>query len=570
MLLGSGGRPGPSAPGGVVIDDLARFAPARAVSREYRRGAWWWRENVAGARGGTLLVTGKWRDERPAPVHVEDDAAGAADNYVDNLVPAVTVAPGVRGWHRIYFGIYSRPRPPRTHIDLLPFRFGARLGGEPYPVYIQGSDEEPAGIQEVFWKAADLTGKSIELSQLKAEKQRPGLGIAAGIDYIRLEPLTASEGAAAARAARNPPPPAKRLFAMLDYVVEVQLMGTFETPEDIRAIVYRHKEGGFGRIYWRCYGSSLDNSQRVPEAAPRWTDADEAAYRARYRVGAGWLPYIEATKRFDPLAVAAEYGRRIGVEVHGWVRMTNHRERPPRSNFWHDHPEYRLVKKDGSRLERVLSFAHPEVRRYYLAIMKDIAGTGVGGILLDWLRHPPAVGYEPEVQESFRKRYGADMAALPESDPRIGAHHSEYVKLFLRDLRAALPGIEISARIRNMNEFGLDASAWVREGLVDTIVEGNWYTPNRPRDVEKGVLSVTGGTPVRAYVVAETSDWNTPVATRRWFSAEEILEHARVYRSKGIGRFGLYESTIFLWYPELRRAIWEADGIMAEPRKAAR
>ena len=350
-------------PGDVIIDDLARFAPGGAVTREYRRGAWWWRDSVEGARGGTLLVTGKWRDERPRPAHVEDDAPGAADNYVDNLVPPLTVAPGVRGWHRIYFGIYSRPRLPWTHIDLLSFRFGARLAGEPYPVFIQGSDDEPAGIQEVFWKAADLTGKSIELSQIKAEKQRPGLGLAAGIDYIRLEPMTSGEAAVAARAERNRPPADKRLFAMLDYVVEVQLMGTFETQDDIRAIVYRHKEAGFGRVYWRCYGSSLDNSQRLPEAAPRWTDADEAAYRARYQVGAGWMPYIEATRRFDPLRVAVEYGRELGVEIHGWVRMTNHRERPPRSNFWHDHPEYRLVMKDGSRLERVLASPIPRCAR---------------------------------------------------------------------------------------------------------------------------------------------------------------------------------------------------------------
>jgi hypothetical protein len=131
----------------LVIDDLASFAPASAVSRQYQRGTWWWCENVEGARGGTLLVTGKWRDDRPPPPleQVEADAPGAADNYVDNLVPPITVAPDVRGWHRIHFvGIYSRPRPSRTHIDLLPFRFGARLGGEPYPVFIQGSDDAPA------------------------------------------------------------------------------------------------------------------------------------------------------------------------------------------------------------------------------------------------------------------------------------------------------------------------------------------------------------------------------------------------------------------------------------------
>jgi hypothetical protein len=547
----------------VVIDELARFVPGGAVSRTYRSGAWWWREGVPGAHGGTLLVTGRWRDDRPPPAELEDDAPGKADNYVDNLVPPLQVRPGVRGWHRIVFGVYSRPRPPRTHVDLLPFRFSARLSDEPYPVYIQGRDDAPAGFQEVLWKTADLTGKSIELSQVKAERQRAGRGVAAGIDYIRLEPLTAAESAAAERAHRSPPPAARRLFAMMDYVVEAQLLGAAETADDIRGIVYRHKEGGFGRIYWRCYGSSLDNSRRLPDAAPRWTAADEAAYRARYGVSVGWLPYVEMPLKFDPLRVALEYGRSIGVEVHAWVRMTNHRERPPKSNFWYEHPEYQLVRRDGTRLARVLSFSHPAVRRYYVAMMKDIASTGVGGVLLDWLRHPPAVGYEDEVVSSFKERYGVDMKSLPESDPRIHEHHSGYILAFMRDLRKALPGLEISARIRNMNEFGLDAAAWVREGLVDTIVEGNWNSTNQPRDVERGVLAVTSGTSTKPYVIAETSDWGEPLPTRTWFSADDIVRYARIYRDKGIARFGLYESTIFLWYPHVRRAIWEAGSVMA-------
>jgi hypothetical protein len=353
------------------------------------------------------------------------------------------------------------------------------------------------------------------------------------------------------------------MFALMDYVVEVQLLGTFESADDIRAVVYRHKEGGFGRIYWRCYGSSSDNSPRFRDARPRWSDQDEAAYREKYRVPVGWMPYIRATERFDPLRVAHEYGRRIGVEVHAWVRMTNHRERPPKSNFWHEHPEYQLVQRDGTRLPRALSFAHPEVRRYYLELMKDIARTGVRGILLDWLRHPPAVGYEEEVQKSFKAAHGADMKSVPESDPRISAHHSRYILLFLRDLRRSVPGLELTARIRNMNEFGLDAAAWIREGLVDSIMEGNWYSGNEPRDVERGVLSITRGTGVKGYVIAESDDWLIPAETRPLLSAEQIVSYARGYRRTGIDRFGLYESTIFLWYPHVRRAIWEAGNIMA-------
>src|SRR5262245_12487104 len=80
----------------ILIDDLASFGPPSAVSKEYRPGAWWWREKVEGAREDSLLVTGSWREERPRPTNVEDDAPGAADNYVA-LVPNLKVNPQVRG-----------------------------------------------------------------------------------------------------------------------------------------------------------------------------------------------------------------------------------------------------------------------------------------------------------------------------------------------------------------------------------------------------------------------------------------------------------------------------------------
>ena len=81
----------------------------------------------------------------------------------------------------------------------------------------------------------------------------------------------------------------------------------------MKAIVYRHQQAGFGRIYWRCFGTHLDNSLAVPEAAPRWTADDEAKWCAAQDCKSGWLPYINMTKQFDPLKVASDYGREIGV-----------------------------------------------------------------------------------------------------------------------------------------------------------------------------------------------------------------------------------------------------------------
>jgi hypothetical protein len=46
-------------------------------------------------------------------------------------------------------------------------------------------------------------------------------------------------------------------------------------------------------------------------------------------------------------------------------------------------------------------------------------------------------------------------------------------------------------------------------------------------------------------------------------SAEAILALASAYSGLSVERFGLYESNVFTWYPELRRAIraagWDYD-----------
>ena len=46
-----------------------------------------------------------------------------------------------------------------------------------------------------------------------------------------------------------------------------------------------------------------------------------------------------------------------------------------------------------------------------------------------------------------------------------------------------------------------------------------------------------------------------------WLSPHAIKSLAKHYSGKGVDRFGIYESTIFTWYPDMRRAIraaaWE-------------
>jgi hypothetical protein len=401
-----------------------------------------------------------------------------------------------------------------------------------------------------------------------------GAGWMSGITHVRLVPMSDAEVAAAKREIELPPIE-RRLFAMLDTTDEIYWWGNAENEDDIRAVVYRHVQAGFGRIYWRSYGTCLDNSLSVPEAAPRWTAADEEAYCKRENIKAGWMRYIDLSRRFDPLEVAVKYGEEQGVEVHAMVRFTNY-NRAPYANFYHDHPEFRaqrlVTEKDPKtgqpvpvqpykRVEysRILSFAYPEVRTYYVKFFKQLASTGTKGIMIDLLRHPPIAGVEPIVTDAFGKKYGKPMEPLNlYRDPQVQEHLSEYFRQFLVEMRQAIGDeIEISVRCSGPDNYALRGKEWIEAGLIDTIVDGHWYSGNGPRPtIDQTVAAV--GTRGKALAAAEIGDVDP---ARNWqprmgsLSPESILALAQAYSGRGVARFGLYESTFHVWYPDARRAI---------------
>lgn len=544
-------------------------------------GKWWLKHDAQewGAPGGTILMAGQPSEEKLK--------TGFWDviplfRFVPYRVPELVIDPKVTGWHRLYVGLYcddiddwSRPMVE------------GKLSGEPYPEFLQLPHGTTARTAEVYWKAADLTGKKIHLAQPRAPMPHAGAGWMSGITHVRLVPMS-EQDVVAAKEEVELPPVERRLFAMLDTTDEIYWYGTAENEDDIRAVVYRHQQSGFGRIYWRCYGTYLDNSLSVPEAAPRWTVADETRYVEKEKCQVGWMPYIELSRRFDPLKVAIEYGRTIDCDVHAMVRFTNH-NRAPYANFWHDHREFyaQMLKthppdpKTGVRLpiepfervpyQRVLSFAYPEVRSYYVKFFQQIASTGAKGIMIDLLRHPPIAGFEPIVTEAFEKKYGKPMERLNiYKDPQVQEHLSEYLRLFLVELRQAIGNeVEISVRCSGPNNYALRGREWIEAGLINTIVDGHWYSGNGPRPTIDATVAAVGARG-KAQAAAEINDvdpQNNWQPRKGILSPDAIKALAAAYSGRGVDSFGLYESTAHTWYPDARRAI-RAAGWKYDPRKA--
>lgn len=567
-----------AAPVNGIVISAAELCPADDRANQPEKGKWWLNRDAQewGVAGGAVLMTGK-PNQTPVPQEkLREWQVLPASYYTPYRVPALEIDPKASGWHRIYVGLYHEPghedqkAARRTQARLL-----AKLTGEPYPEFLQAPESTGGKWAEVYWKAADLTGKKIVIEQPAAPMQHPEHGFIAGLSHIRLAPMDEA-AVQAARQELTLPPPAQRLFGMLDYTDEFFWWGRIDAEDDVRASVYRHQQAGFGRIYWRCWGSHLDNSLDVPEARARWSDADEARWRQAQNCQAGWMPYLLLPKKFDPLKVAVEYGKEIGVEVHAWVRFTN-LNRPPYCEFWHKNPQFRaqMLSKEkdpatGRRKRvpygRVLSLAYPEVRAFYVQFFEQLASTGTPGIMIDLLRHPPIAGYEPIVAEAFQEKYGIDMETLDVyHDPTVNEHLSQYLELFLRDLRERLgkrtgPKIEISVRSSGPEKYSLRGKDWIASGLINTIVDGNWYSGNGPRPTIDATVAAAG-TQGRAYAIAEPSDVDPKKGWQRrpgGLSSEAILALSKVYHEKGVHRFGVYESTEFTWYPDIRRTLRQA------------
>ncbi len=549
----------------LAAEDLA---PPAMRADQPAPGKWWLKKDAKkwDAPKGTILMTGEVTGTKGSGGEWQ---VTPADRFVPYRVPALVIDPKATGWYRIYVGLLHEPLDP--HARLL-----GRISDDPYPEYLQAPERTKGKIAETYWKPALLTGKKIHIEQPPAPMQHPGYGMLGGITHIRLVPM-ADEEVKAAKQEIELPPARQRLFGMLDYTDEVFWWGTAETPEDIKAIVYRHQQAGFGRIYWRAFGSTLDNTVALEEAAPRWSEADDKAWCARQKCKAGWLPYYDLTRKFDPLKVAVDYGKDNDCEVHGWVRFTNF-NRAPYANFWHDNKKFyaqmlavKTDPKTGKRetikpyvrnpYPRVLSLAYPEVRAFYVRFFKEIAKTGTRGIMIDLLRHPPIAGYEPIVSESFKKKYGMDMEERDVyHDPLVNEFISQYLRQFLVDLRKEIgKNIEISVRSSGPMKYALRGKEWIENGLIDTIVDGNWYSNRAPRPTIDATVRAVGSRG-KAQAIAETAD----VDPKGWgnrpgnLSADAILALSRYYSGKGVANFGIYESTIFTWYPDVRRAIRQA------------
>ena len=125
----------------------------------------------------------------------------------------------------------------------------------------------------------------------------------------------------------------------------------------------------------------------------------------------------------DPLRLVVEAGHQAGIEVFASFRTQSlsglaswwafGRCYNPR--FWWQNQDKRIRHKDFA-FDHRLSYAYPQVRRFFLEIFEEVLDYDVDGIHLDFCRGMPFIGYEEPVVDEFYAETGRDPFALPGSD----------------------------------------------------------------------------------------------------------------------------------------------------------
>ena len=395
-----------------IIADMSLCQPAERLTRTYEKDHWQLTE-----------------------YETEDGITGImVSANPDQKCGELTIPLDVEGPHKIYLGVhYTKPQPDgwsqygefmvKLDKDLGYSRVGPenmRKHASKIPSKMGIQNEIYRSLQEAYWKTEELTGQSLKLSQLPYPYNQPEHHPTANLSYIRLEALTEEEAEAWQKDLTDDS--TKNLGQIwCSAVLTGHTAGTYTyhpTDEqffknelqpllnsDFKLFLFDALRGSYS-----CYKSKIGY---VGNEADEWQDE--------------WL---------DPLEVFTRLCHENGLKIFASMRMIGPQHPMNRSpiahakHYW-QMPQFAKKDKEG-RPTTGLSIAYPEVRDYWLSLLRETLEYGVDGIQLHLNRSNPFVMYEEPVIEAFKERHGEDPRDLPESDPRYVQLQCDFTTQFVQ------------------------------------------------------------------------------------------------------------------------------------------
>ncbi|MCB1124325.1 MAG: hypothetical protein KJT03_22425, partial [Verrucomicrobiae bacterium] len=392
------------------------------------------------------------------------------------------------GYHKIYLGIcYTKPQPDgwssygEFAVKLDGDLGYSRVGPEnmrQHASHIQSKmgkqNEIYRSIQETYWKTADLSGKNLTLTQLWEPYNRPEHHPLANLSYVKLVPLTSNE------------------------ITKLEADRKKEAP------------GGLGQIF--CTGQLTGHTSGTYTYHPtdeQWFrnelepiinsdfklfifEALRGSY-ASYKTKIGYVGTeadVWQEEWLDPVEVFTRLCHENDLKMFVSMRMIGPQHpmnRAPIARAIHYEQMPQFAKRDKlGRPTTGLSLAYPEVRNYWLSLLRETLEYGIDGIQLHLNRSNPFVMYEKPLVQAFQEKHGEDPRALPESDPRYVQLQCDFTTQFVREVKSLVdekPERELAVtfygephkydRLRDNfhpTRYGCDIETWIQENLVDYLM----------------------------------------------------------------------------------------------------
>ena len=447
--------------GTIVRSDMSQCTPQNARSRKIEKDQWQLidYETKDGIKG--MMISAQ-----------PEDRCGE-----------LTLPLNAQGLHKIFLGVnYTRSKNfPHSNYGAVEVKLTGDAGFRrvAMELNIPKSDKEYyKTIHESFWKIADLTDKSLIIRQQqypynRFNRQEENIiqkdrGDISNISYVKMVPLSEEE---------------KRQWQQA------------QPREDTRKLMAFFCTGQFTGHIGGTYTFHPNSKEFIKDEFEAYANSDfkilsfEAlrGYCCVYNTKIGDMGTKDNRWQdnwVDPLAEFTKLAHENGMKIFAGLRFIGaqfpmNRQPIARATYYWKHQEWAKLNEEGVPISN-LSLAFPEVRNYWLSLLRETLDYGIDGINLYLHRSSPFVGYEEPVVSSFLKKYGEDPRKLSEKDPRWLTHTAEYITQFIREIRALVdekPGRELCVTVGFQNRsyasyltINCDVETWLREDLVNYVV----------------------------------------------------------------------------------------------------
>ncbi len=283
--------------------------------------------------------------------------------------------------------------------------------------------------------------------------------------------------------------------------------GHYRTVEDLRRQMLAYRDTQVAVLEWCVIAGSRSNypSQETELIGAGMTEfprrGDKLASETLQRL---------AGEGVNTLQVVAGACHEAGIGCYASLRMNGDYPvtmwggsfpRYANSTFWWNHPEFRLRDAKGVTQTK-FSFAFPEVREFKLSILREVAREDIDGINLDFQRHPDFFGFEEPMAKAFKSRYGIEASTVSATDPRWAPLRAEPMTAFVRAVRGILDeagrhrgrhlGLSVRIDWKKYANWGCDIETWLKEGLLDYLVVGQYGKGGYEFDLARFVRMARG------------------------------------------------------------------------------